>query len=386
MRVAMLSCDPAVGFGDGRMCPSRLRGLSHALARAGHEVTVICAGPEAAHEEAESGVTVRSLRLPVSVREIDWHFSHARPDAVIERLLPGSLEGAEAAAGAGLPHVYDLEIGADEPTLSTSASVRGALPAALALSRGAVVPGEAAAARLRALMGPAYAIGVIGDAAGREFLSQPPPDQVARIDELLRIPYGMPRILFHGRLERGCGLLPLVRAAGLLPAARRPRIVVTGDGPERNPALAEAEKAGVGLVLCGRVEPREMPAHLALGELAAVPGEECAGSVMALLEAMAMARAVVGPAGETLRRLARHDLEARLVPFDDAGARAGELLALLEDGNRRRALGSQARRAVTARHTWDARVAPLLELREPMVADGAAAGRGPTATRSRAER
>jgi glycosyltransferase involved in cell wall biosynthesis len=361
MRIALLSSDPDVVYGDGHACPVRLRGLAHALARAGHDVTLILSGLEPGCADPAPELALRTLRMPVSVREIDWHFSRIRPDVVIERHVPGSLEGATAAAEAGVPHLYDLE-SVPRLGIGTSLSVRGALPEALALSRGALVADERAAERLRALMGVEFEVGVVANAVGEAFLGTPAHDQVGRIERQLRLsPHGS-RIACYGPLVRDGGLVPLVSALGLLPAEKRPRLVVIGDGPERNPALAAADEAQVGLVLCGSVPQRDAPAYLALCDLVVVPGDEDEGVPRSLVEAMAMRRAVIASATDAARRVARHGHDALLVPFGEPEALAGALEELLADGARRERLGAQARRAVATRHTWEARTEPVERL------------------------
>ncbi len=364
MKLALLCCDPDVRFGDGYACPSRLRGLAYGLARAGHEVTAICAGSEPGQSELGDAVAVRALRLPVSVREIDWHFSRVQPDAVIEWHVPGSLEGARAAAEAGVPHLYDLSRHSLGDGISTSAAVRGALPEALGLSRGAIAPTARVAARVRELAGERYPLDVIGQATAADFLAPPEPEDVARVERVLVMREEPVRIGFYGPLAADCGLIPLVKALGRVPREQRPRLLVFGDGPERNPALIAAEDAHVGLVLAGRVVPREAPAHLALLDIAVVPGDEDGGVPQALIEAMATQRAVIAPKCDAIAPFVRDGRDALLVPPDDVDALADALLPLMADAPRREKLGHHARRTVMSEHTWDARAAQLAAFAE----------------------
>jgi glycosyltransferase involved in cell wall biosynthesis len=361
MRIALLSSDPDIVYGDGHACPVRLRGLAHALARAGHDVTVILSGLEPGCADPAPALALRALRMPVSVREIDWHFSRIRPDLVIERHFPGSVEGATAAAEAGVPHLYDFE-SVPALGLGTSLSVRGALPEALSLSRGALVADERAAERLRALMGMDFAVSVVASAVDEAFLGTPPHDQVGRIERQLRLSPNRTRVGCYGALLPEGGLVPLVRALGRIPLERRPRLVVIGDGPERNPGLAAAEEAQVGLVLCGRVPQRDASAYLALCDVVVVPGEDDDGVPRSLVEAMAARRAVIAQPTDAIRQVARHGHDAHLMPFDAPDPLAGALESLLADGPRRERLGAQARRTAATRHTWDARTETVLRL------------------------
>jgi len=364
MKLALLCCDPDVRFGDGYACPSRLRGLAYGLARSGHDVTVICAGSEPGQTELGDAVAVRALRLPVSVREIDWHFSRVQPDAVIEWHVPGSLEGARASAEAGVPHVYDLSRSSLGDGIATSAAVRGALPEALGLSRGAIAPTARVASRVHELAGEAYPLDVIGQAAAAEFLAPPAPEDIARVERVLALRDEPVRVGFYGPLGADSGLPSLVKALGRVPRDLRPRLLVFGDGPGRNPALVAAEDARVGLVLTGRVAHREAPAHLALLDIAVVPGDDDGGVPQALIEAMAMQRAVIAPKCDAIAPFVRDGRDALLVPPDDADALADALLPLMTDGPRREKLGEHARRTVMSEHTWDARAAQLAAFAE----------------------
>jgi glycosyltransferase involved in cell wall biosynthesis len=361
MRIALLCTDPSVVFGEGQRCPARFRGLAIALARAGHDVTVVCAAHDDDSTEATPNLEVRALRMPASVREIDWHFSRIDPEVVIERLVPGSTEGARASGESGIPHVYDLDGELHGDALTTSSSVRGALPEALALSRGAITNGPEGAARVRDLTGPAHPVLAVPGAADVALLESPSSDSVALVASLAGLPEGGLRIGFFGDLGEGCGLLPLVAAMSELPASRGARLLVVGDGPERNAALRAADSAGVALVLCGRVPYRELPAHLALCHIVVAPADRDGGVAPSLLEAMAMRRAVVATLSDAVREVARDGHDACLVPANDPAALGAALVRLADDPLRRERLGQHARESVRTRHTWDARAAAIGE-------------------------
>ena len=361
MRIALLACDPEIEFGDDRACPARLRGLARALARAGHEVTVMAPGHEREDAESPDGITVRMLRLPVTAREVDWHFSRVQPEIVIERLLPGSLEGAQAAVEAGIPHVWDIEVESRADALSLSPSVRGGLPDALHRSGAAIVDSESTLARVHDLAGANYPATVVPDGAERELLDGPPRDEIEKIAARLRLGDGSPCIGFHGSLGRESGLLATIAAAATFEHGLRPRVVVIGDGPERNPALSLAHRLGVPLVLCGRVSTRELPAHLVLCDTVVISNDTGDGAPRALLEAMAVGRAVVAFEGAAAGRAARDGYDVRLVPAGDVDSLASTLRELESEPGRRARLGSNARRTVRERHTWDARAGRVVE-------------------------
>lgn len=359
MRIALLCTDPTVAFGDGHRCPIRMRGLARALALAGHEITVVCVACEGNGAPETPNLEVRNLRMPASVREIDWHFSQIDPDVVIERLVPGSTEGARAAAEAGIPHVYDVDGELQADGLATSTSVRGALPEALALSRAAITGGHAGAARVRSLTATGHPVCALPNAADAEFLEAPSLETVARVATEIGLPAGGLRVGFFGALAEGGGLLPLIDAVGQLPQAREVRIIVVGDGPERNPALRAATRTHTPLVLCGRVAHHDSPAYLAMCHIVFVPADADGGAPLPLFEAMAMQRAVVAPATDGVRAVARHGHDAHLVAVNDPAALAAALIALAEDPARRLRIGANARATVLAGHTWEARAVEL---------------------------
>jgi len=360
MRIALLACDPEIEFGDDRACPARLRGVARALARAGHEVTVLAPGHPPAEGDAD-GVAVRQLRAPVTAREVDWHFSHVQPEIVIERLVPGSLEGAVAAGEAGIPHVWDIEAESRADMLSLSPSIRGGLPDALHRSGAAIVDSESTLARVHDVAGEDYPAAVVPDGAERELLEGPPHDEIERIAARLHLDDGRPCVGFHGSLGRESGVLAAIAAAATFEASARPRVVAIGDGPERNPALALAHRLGVPLVLCGRVAARELPAHLAVCDTVVISSDCGDGTSRALLEAMATGRAVVAFEGDSTPRATRNGHDVRLVPRDNVEALAATLRELASEPARRARLGSNARRTVRERHTWDSRAGSIVE-------------------------
>ncbi len=359
MRIALLCTDPTVVFGDGYRCPIRLRGLARALTHAGHEITVLCAENLSDGAGVEGGPEVRSLRMPASVREIDWHFAQIDPDVVIERLVPGSTEGARAAAEAGIPHAYDVDCEPQADGLATSSSVRGALPEALALSKAAIVSSEAGAARLRSLAGEDYPVCSVPNAADAAFLDSPSLEAIAQLATEIALPPGGLRIGFFGPLSEGGGLLSVVEAVSLLPRTREARLIVVGDGPERNPALRLACRTHTPLVMCGNVAQGDMAAYLSMCHIVIVPAEADGGASLSLFEAMAMQRAVVAPATDGVRAIARSGHDALLVGSGDDAALSAALATLAEDPARRLRLGKNARETIFAGHTWNARAAGL---------------------------
>jgi glycosyltransferase involved in cell wall biosynthesis len=137
-----------------------------------------------------------------------------------------------------------------------------------------------------------------------------------------------------GRLVPIKGYDLLVRAAGRLPPARRPALLVLGDGAEREPLLRLAAGRGVDLRLPGAVPLEEVAAHLGAADVFAhparvLPGGRTEGMPVAVGEAIAAGLPVVAAACGGLCELAG-TAGVRLVPPDDVGALARALEVALD--------------------------------------------------------
>jgi glycosyltransferase involved in cell wall biosynthesis len=168
----------------------------------------------------------------------------------------------------------------------------------------------------------------------------PPAFEVARLREELGIPEGIPVILSVGRLSREKGHLDLIAALGRL-RGRSFRLVLVGDGPERDPI--EKLCAGLGLtdavILTGRQQ--DVRPYYAMADVVALPSHS-EGSPNVLLEAMAAGRAVVATAVGGVSEIATDGENALLVAASDSEAMASSIARLLDDEELRRRLGSSA--------------------------------------------
>ncbi len=167
-------------------------------------------------------------------------------------------------------------------------------------------------------------------------------------------------ILGVGRLDPQKGFAVMVDAFARL-AARVPdaRLVVAGDGRDR-PAIdrlpAEVRQR---VTMLGSVEHESIPGLMAAADVMVSPalGQESFGIV--LLEAMAAGVPVVATNIDGYRDVARHDVDALLVPPGDAGALAGAIDLVLADETLVRRLVA-AGRARARTFDWPS-VAALLE-------------------------
>lgn len=165
---------------------------------------------------------------------------------------------------------------------------------------------------------------------------------------------GMLHVLYVGRLEPRKGVeylvdaMPRVAAAGI-----HARLVIAGDGPERDALAARARGAGVDACFAGRVSDGHLTALYQHADLVCSPavGGESFGIV--LLEALAAGRPVVATDIDGYRELAGGGSGVRLAAPADADALARALTCLLRDAALRERLGETGR-AFAARFGWSA--------------------------------
>ena len=156
-------------------------------------------------------------------------------------------------------------------------------------------------------------------------------------------PAGEVSITFVGRLLDDKGLRPLVAAHELMTKqGQQVRLLIAGDPDAANPAsipAAEIER--------WRHLPRvEVLGHVgdieavwARSHIAVLPSRR-EGLPKSLLEAAAYGRPIVATDVPGCREIARHGINAFLVPVDDPGPLAGALTVLARDPALRRQLGA----------------------------------------------
>ena len=357
MRIALLCCDPLAGSAESIGCSVRLRSLAEALVRAGHSVFAVSASAGADTPPSDlAGLEIRPLRLPVTAREIDWHFSRIQPDLVIERMLAFSHEGAQAAAEAGIAHVYELATplvaGLHEPRDLTLATAR-----ALQFTSGVLAGSSSAARWLSAIAHAPVPVTVLPGAAGAHFMRPVAPVAIRDVEQRLRLGAGEFRVGFLGAFTADSGVVDLVRAVGAIHKTRPARLVLMGDGPLRNAVLRTAFEQGTPIVLCGRVPHERVPAHLAACHTVVIPGDrgDAYRAPLALHEALATSRPVVALDTPAIASVVRDGRDAILIDSvgEDAVILRDALMRLAQDAALAARLGAEGRRTVERGHTWD---------------------------------
>ena len=371
MRIALLCSDTGIPLGGVKGASVHLRAVAASLLRMGHQVAAIVAsaGPEGGFAPlAERGLEVRVLRHPRTVREIDWQLSQVRPDLVIERLSLLAPEGALAAAEAGIPHIYEVNAPLDEEAarhrnFDRIEEARATFTQGFTASRGAIAVSEEVARWVRALAPASYPVTVEPNGAGPEFLAAPDPKQIVKIEERLRLTGGEFRVGFVGSFRPWHDIDTLLHAANELAKNVPTRVLMVGDGPQRNHVLRTAWSGRAAVTLTGAVPHHEVPPHLALCDAVAVPyaSEDVYFSPLKLVEAMAASRPVVASATGPVKRIVTDGRDGLLVAPGDRVAFTAALERLAFEPALRGRIGAEARRTVERTYTWDAVIGRVLQ-------------------------
>lgn len=369
MRVTLLCADRGVPLGGPKGCSVHLRSVASALLRAGHAVTALVAQPGEAREVAalkQAGLVARTITPPCGMREIESDLREAAPDLVIERLSLLAPFGALAARARGVAHLYE----ANAPLDDEASAHRGFEDVALAqrvfrdgfaASLGTIAVSDAVAGWVRGLADARHPVRVVPNGAGPEFFEiQSPSAVAARRTEL-----GFHEELvigFIGSFKPWHDLDPLVAAVAALPPGAKARLLLVGEGPTRAGVQALAAAHGVPAVALGTIPHEQVPLHLAVCDVVAVPyaRSDAYFSPLKLIEAMAAGRPVVVSATAPAESVVRHAWNGWLVSPGDPGAMADALRTLAGDAGLRSRLGAEARREAR-RFTWDHVIENVLE-------------------------
>jgi glycosyltransferase involved in cell wall biosynthesis len=160
-------------------------------------------------------------------------------------------------------------------------------------------------------------------------------------------PAGEVTAAFVGRLLDDKGVRPLIAAHDMLRNhGEKLRLLIAGEGDPANPASippgeVESWKQKPGLELLGHVDGIQKVWERA--HIAVLPSRR-EGLPVSLLEAAAFGRPIVATDVPGCREIARHDVNAFLVPPDDPAALAGAIAVLARDPALRKKFGAAGRR------------------------------------------
>lgn len=180
-------------------------------------------------------------------------------------------------------------------------------------------------------------------------------------------PPGTFTVGFAGSLKPWHGLHILVRAFAIL-HGRDPntRLLIVGDGPERDNLLADLSAHGLleAARLTGMVTPGEVPRLLASMDVAVCPypQQRFYFSPLKVYEYMAASLPVIASQIGQLGELITSEVTGLLCPPGDIIALADALDRLRREPDFRFRLGQAARATVLRDHTWDAAACHILHL------------------------
>ena len=160
-------------------------------------------------------------------------------------------------------------------------------------------------------------------------------------------------ILSVGRLSLEKGHADLLRAGAALaarPEAPRFRIVIVGDGPERDALLRLASQLGMDKQVTLAGFQRDTKPYYALATLVAVPSHS-EGSPNVVLEAMAAGVAIVANAVGGVPEILDEGVTGLMVPARNPNAMAQGLMRVLSDAELRKRLGAAAQTQASSDYT-----------------------------------
>lgn len=203
-------------------------------------------------------------------------------------------------------------------------------------------------------------------------------DVVAGLRQRYGIERDAPVVEFVGSFRPWHGAADAVRAFGSVrEAIPDARLVLVGDGPEREALEAEMSANGIpGVTFTGAIPYADVPAHLALCDVAVAPFAPSLHaplrhfgfywSPLKVFEAMAMAVPVVTTAIPPLTEIV--DSAGICVPERDVAALGRAIIDLLNSASERSRSGAVGRARVLERWSWQAHCQSLDRILTAMVA------------------
>jgi glycosyltransferase involved in cell wall biosynthesis len=389
MRIAYLCTDLGVPVCGNKGASIHVRELSGALQALGHEVIAVCARLDGSPpdgfdvplievpEEPGADSGDRAVRaaayansLPARVLEQLRDFG---PDVLYERYALNGTAGLTIAQELRIPHL--LEVNAplvdEEEThrsLAPGDSARTLERAILRrVDRIVAVSGELK--RWLVELGVEdERIAVLANAVDPGRFEVTPQERVA-VRRRLEV-NGTPIVAFVGTLRPWHDPTILVRALGLLRArGDEPRLLIVGDGPERERLTTLARKDGLSpmVTFVGSVSHDEVPAYLAAADVAVAPYHPDTGryfSPLKLFEYLAAGVPVVAADFGEIPHCVRAGETGLLYPPGDAQALADALARLIANREGAAALGRNGREHVLRHHTWAANARAVAALAE----------------------
>lgn len=168
-------------------------------------------------------------------------------------------------------------------------------------------------------------------------------------------------VLFVGRLVERKGVDVLLDAAARLAPRHDLRLVIVGDGPERERLETHAANRGLGgkVQFRGRISPAELERAYASAQVCVLPAVvdrrgDTEGLGVVLLEAMSCGVPVIGSDIGGITDIIAEGVTGLLVAPGDPGALAAAIERLVRDPELARRLGESGYRRVQEEFSWEA--------------------------------
>ncbi|MCI0747462.1 MAG: glycosyltransferase family 4 protein [Verrucomicrobia subdivision 3 bacterium] len=384
MRIAYVNADPGVPPFGTKGCSIHVQEIIRAMLRVGAQVDLFTRRLDGAAPKSLTHVRVHTLpdaaqsaeretELLAGNVELRNQLALGAYDFVYERYSLWCYAGMEFARACGLPGV--LEVNA--PLIEEQATYRGLVnrDAVEEVTRRAfsaatllVAVSDEVAAYLQTFPEARGKIAVIPNAIDPERFP-------AQLHPSLPAGDGIFTVGFVGTLRPWHGLSLLASAfAEFAPQYPQSRLVIVGDGPERELLMAQLEDFGLRerAVFTGSVSPDRIPSLIASMDVAVAPYpplDHFYFSPLKVFEYMAAGRAIVASRIGQIEKIIEHNDTGWLVAPGDVAALAEALRTLHDQPDLRRRLGAQARDCVLGQHTWEQNVRKVLSLvlQEPAV-------------------
>ena len=177
---------------------------------------------------------------------------------------------------------------------------------------------------------------------------------------------GQPTLMYVGRLDAEKRVDELIRALPIVRKSVDAQLVIVGDGHERRNLIKLAEEEGVEsyVIFTGFVEDEEMPGAYAASDVFCNAGVAELQSIVTM-EAMATGKPVVAANAKALPLLVHDGENGHLFEPGDVNTLASRLAELLSDEGKRAEMGSESLRLV-ARHDIEETLSSFEDLYELM--------------------
>lgn len=195
---------------------------------------------------------------------------------------------------------------------------------------------------------------------------QPPASatEVVALKTRLRIASGESLVLTVGRLSREKGQIDLLVAFKRLREINRDmefKLVIVGDGTERERLEAAAQSLGLGERVVFTGEESDVQPYYAAADLV-VLSSHSEGSPYVLLEAMAASVPIVATRVGGVPEMVEDNVSALLIPASDPGVMAAAIARVLTEAGLARRLAENASALVATRYAPETYVRSLLEI------------------------